>query len=234
MTMGKKVRKRSNRGQSLIEGTVFLVIFIGLFITLVLGLVNLSIVVSEQQKIQVAATQAAQYIIGQRYWLGAVRTDYDQSKSQANARAVADGVLKSLGLPASCSFTTTDLPLQNGIIVSTVTVSVAGLPLLNGAAMPIPMSACSASTTAQDITQGWRCVSIQCADPNNPQDQAQWRTAMVPCYNYLVGPATTQSSPIQYSSINGPTTMGSVTVIRSDTAPATITNSGPGGTTTAW
>jgi hypothetical protein len=229
-----RTRTRSNSGQALIEGTVFLVIMMGLFIACIIMVVNLSIVVTEQQKIQVAATQAAQYIIGQRYWLGAVRTDYDATKTAANARAVANGVLEALGLPDSCAFTTTDIPSQNGIIVSTVTVAVAGLPLLNGARLPIPMAASSASTTAQDITQGWRCVNIQCADPNNPQDQAQWRTAMVPCYNYLVGPGTSQSGPVPFSQVNGPTTVGSVTVIRSDTAPGSVTTTGVGGVTSAW
>ncbi len=59
-----------------------------------LALVNLSIVVSEQQKIQVAVTQAAQYIIGQRYWLGAVRTDYDSPGSHKFCQEFPDTKLQ--------------------------------------------------------------------------------------------------------------------------------------------
>jgi hypothetical protein len=225
--------QRNQTGQALAEGTAFLVLLMGIFVGCLLLFVNVSIVISQQQKVQVAATQAAQYIIGQRYWLGAVRTDYDAAKTAATARTVADSVLQALNLPASSSFSATDVSSTNGVTVTTVTVAVSGLHLLNGGTLPFPLAASSASTTAQEITQGWRAVSIQCADPNNPQDQAQWRTAMVPCYNYLVGSASSQESPVPFSRLNGPSMVGAVTVVRADSAPAAI-SSGPGGGATKW
>jgi uncharacterized membrane protein (Fun14 family) len=235
---GSKLRRsikpirRKQSGQALVEGVAILVLMIGIFVGLLMLLLNLGVVMSEQQKVQVAATQAAQYIMGRRYWLGAVRTDYDATATAATARSVADGVLTALNLPPSSSFTTVDEPAANGITITTVTVAITGLPLLNGARLPLPLAASSASTTAQDITQGWRAVSIQCADPNNPQDQTQWRTAMVPCYNYLVGSPRSQASPVAFSQLMGPSVMGTVTVVRSDTGPCSI--SPPQGTTTQW
>jgi len=228
---------RKQSGQALAEGTAFLVLLMGIFVGCLLLFVNVSLVMSQQQKVQVAATQAAQYIMGQRYWLGAVRTDYDAAKTAATARTVADGVLQALNLPVSSSFAATDMPsTTNGVTVTTVTVAVSGLHLLNGATLPFPLAASSASTTSQDITQGWRAVSIQCADPNNPQDQSQWRTAMVPCYNYLVGSTNSQSSPVPFSHLNGPSMVGAVTVVRSDSEPATISPNGQGGqgSVTTW
>jgi hypothetical protein len=218
----KRLSMRRKSGQALAEGAAFLVILMMVVTGCLMTLLNLSVVMSEQQKIQVAATQAAQYIMGRRYWLGAMRTDYNEEQTANAARAVADGVLEALGLPASSSFSATDMPVQNGITVTTVTLGVSGLPLLNGARLPIALSASSASTTSQDITQGWRAVSIQCADPNNPQDQTQWRTAVVPCYNYLLGSTTSQNSPVTYSKVMGPSVMGSVTVVRTDSGPCAI------------
>ena len=228
-TKFKYVRRQS--GQALAEGAAFLVILMMVIVGSLTLFVNVNIVMSEQQKIQVAATQAAQYIIGKRYWLGATRTDYNADATAETARAVADGVLDALGLPLSSSFSATDLPAQNGVIVTTVTLSVSGLPLLNGARLPIPLAASSASTTSQDITQGWRAVSIQCADPNNPQDQTQWRTAVVPCYNYLNGSNASTNSPVTYSQVNGPSSMGTVTLVRSDSGPCAISSNN---TTSSW
>jgi len=225
---------RRATGQGLVEGTAALVLLLTIFIGCLMFLLNVSVVMSEQQKIQVAATQAAQYIIGRRYWLGAQRTDYDAEETATTARSIADSVLKSLHLPASSSFSAQDEPADNGITVTTVTVGVTGLPLMNGASLPVQLTASSASTTSQDITQGWRAVSIQCADPNNPQDQTQWRTAMVPCYNYLIGSNSSQSSPVPFSKLNGPTTIGAVTVIRSDSGPCDITPSGQTASSTQW
>jgi hypothetical protein len=205
----------------------------GLFVACLNLFLNVCTVVSQQQKIQVAATQAAHYIMGQRYWLGAVRTDYNAEQTTANARSVADSVLKALNLPASTSFTTSDGPLTNGITVSTVTVGVTGLPLFYGGKLPVQIAASSASTTAEDITQGWRAISLQCADPNNPQDQAQWRTAMVPCYNYINGATGSQSSPVPFSKLMGPSVMGTVTLVRSDTGPCEIAPAA-GTTPTQW
>ncbi|HEY9759567.1 MAG TPA: hypothetical protein V6C97_30695 [Oculatellaceae cyanobacterium] len=224
---------RRASGQALVEGVAMMVILMGIFVSALMMFINLGVVVSEQQKVQVAATQAAHYIMGQRYWLGAQRTDYNANTTSSNARQIADGVLHALNLPASSSFTTVDTPSSNGVTVSTVTIGVAGLPLLNGATLPFPISATSAASTAEDISQGWRAVSIQCADPNNPADQTQWRTAMVPCYNYIVGTVNSQSSPIPFSKLNGPSVMGAVTVVRSDTGPCTISQN-QNGPSTQW
>jgi len=228
--MARHSLKRNRSGQALAEGVAALVMMLMVVIGCLMLLANLSIVMAEQQKIQVAATQAAQYIMGKRYWLGALRTDYDPASTNTTARAVADSVLKGLRLPTSSSFTTVDEPSEGGITVTTVTVGVSGIPLLNGMKLPIPLAASSAATTSQDITQGWRAISIQCADPNNPQDQTQWRTAVVPCYNYLIGSSASQASPVSMSQLMGPSVMGSVTVVRSDSGPCGI--SAPGGSPT--
>ena len=214
------------KGQALVEGTALMVLFIGLFVGLLILFVNISIVVSEQQKIQVAATQASQYIMGQRYWLGSMRTDYDASKAAAGARLVADQVLAALKLPASSSFSTADTLSVNGITVTAVTLSVNRLPLLNGGFLSFPMAASSASSTAQDITQGWRAVSIQCADPINPLDQTQWRTMMVPCYDYFIGAEGSQSSPVPVAKLSGPSLIGHVTILRSGSGPCDILQNG--------
>jgi hypothetical protein len=226
--------KRGASGQGLAEGAAILVLLMAIFIGCLSLLLNLSVVMSEQQKIQVAATQAAQYIMGRRYWLGAMRTDYDAAEAATTARSIADSVLQSLHLPPSSSFSANDEPAENGITVTTVTIGVTGLPLMNGASLPIQLCASSASTTSQDITQGWRAISIQCADPNNPQDQTQWRTAMVPCYNYLIGSTNSQSSPVPFSKLMGPSMVGSVTVVRSDSGPCDISANGQTGTPTQW
>jgi len=230
------IRSQTRRasGQGLAEGAAILVLLMAIFVGTLMLLLNVSVVLSEQQKIQVAATQAAQYIMGRRYWLGAMRTDYDAAEAATTAQSIADSVLRSLHLPPSSSFSANDEPAENGITVTTVTVGVTGLPLMNGATLPMQLCASSASTTSQDITQGWRAVSIQCADPNNPQDQTQWRTAMVPCYNYLVGSTSSQSSPVPFSKLMGPTTVGAVTVIRSDSGPCDISASNQSTAPAQW
>jgi hypothetical protein len=232
MLTRSRVRKAS--GQGLAEGAAILVLLMAVFVGCLTLLFNISVVMSEQQKMQVAATQAAQYIMGKRYWLGAKRTDYDAAETSTTAQSIADSVLQSLHLPPCSSFYANDEAVENGITVTTVTLGVTGLPLMNGASLPIQLSASSAATTSQDITQGWRVVSIQCADPNNPQDQTQWRTAMVPCYNYLIGATNSQSSPVPYSQLMGPSTVGSVTVIRSDSGPCNIASNGQTTAPTTW
>jgi hypothetical protein len=226
--------QRKATGQGLVEGAAIIVLLMTIFIGCLMLLLNVSVVLSEQQKIQVAATQAAQYFMGRGYWLGAMRTDYEAQETATTARSIADSVLRSLHLPPSSSFSADDEPAENGITVTTVTVGVTALPLMNGATLPIQLCASSASTTSQDITQGWRAVSIQCADPNNPQDQTQWKTAMVPCYNYLQGSTSSQSSPVPFSKLMGPTMVGAVTVIRSDSGPCDISPTGQSTAPTQW
>ncbi len=213
----KRSLKRRSSGQALVEGSAFLCILLMIFTSCLMMFLNLAVIVLAQQKSQVAATQAAQYIMGQRFWLGAIRTDYDATTTSAKARAVADSVLRAVGLPASSSFSATDVPAVNGTTVTVVTLGVSGIPLLNGMQLPIPVNAVSASSTAQDITQGWRAVSIECADPTNPTDQSQWRTAMVPCYDYFIGAQSSnnQSSPEPVALLQGPSLVGHVTVLRS-------------------
>lgn len=91
-------RHRTPAGQALAEGTAALVLLTCLGVGMLLLILNTTIMGSYYEKLHIIANESAKYMVTDQYWLGMERRDYDPTKSAANARAVADGMLNAVGL----------------------------------------------------------------------------------------------------------------------------------------
>lgn len=111
------------------------------FVGCLLLFINTVILSDYHLKLQIAATEAAKIIDGQKYWLGAVRSDYNRVDAEKNAREVADLILEKLGLPDTSSFSVdypskaTNTALGN-IQLTRVTLAVNRLKTVGGLFAP--------------------------------------------------------------------------------------------------
>lgn len=174
--MKTTTKRRSQKGQALIESGCGLLVFSMVFSGCLLVFLNTVVLGSAQHKLEVAATAAAQLVNNQKYWLSMPRQDYDGEKAKKDAQALADSILATLGMPPSSSISIE----QGGQTLSdaeftTVRLAVDKIPLCGGFA-PVPISACSAAYAQH--TRAYRTVQFAFIDT---ETKAVSRIAM-PCY----------------------------------------------------
>lgn len=90
---------RARRGQALIEGAVGMIMLCMVGVPLLILLLNIGQYMTWSVKLNYIAGEAARYIDANRYWLGMERRDYNREKAIASAVNIANGMLKSSGLP---------------------------------------------------------------------------------------------------------------------------------------
>ena len=201
-------KSRSASGQAIAEGAAILVMFTMIFIGCLLLFLNTYLTSSYQSKLQLAATLAAQSVEAQKYWLGALRPDYNPQAAADNAQAVANNVLKILGMPPVDKFQVSSVPTNNSTSITSVELSLNQIPLLAGWTLPVPLSATSAWSTSE--TNVFLGVQLQFYDPTTSSN-SQAKTVTVPAYAFQ---GTGGSSPVPGCSISPPSTCGFMAVNR--------------------
>lgn len=116
--------KRNQRGQALIEGTVALVMLVGIFVVFVIGAVDAYAFVCYSEKAKMAAQAAANAYSGQRtLYNSMILPDSEESTANTNAVHIANYIMDQLGLPSSRNITVRQ-DVISGALVSRADVTI--------------------------------------------------------------------------------------------------------------
>jgi hypothetical protein len=129
-------RRRSSKGQGLVEGACGTIIVTTVFVLLTAFAVNFYLTMVAHEKLRLVATECARVVDGKRYWLGMKRPD-PQGKlaaaAKASATTLADALCAKLGLPTPRNIDLVEEDAGDGSITyTTCTVTCAGIRLPYG------------------------------------------------------------------------------------------------------
>lgn len=208
--MSKKVQIRNScalreaSGQSIVEGTAFMVMLTMLATGMIIFMLNLARLSSYNYRLQVIASEAAKQVIANAYWMEMTRSGFtlrggatNPSSSSVdigeNCAYLVNKELKMLGLPEASNFrieSRNEKVLGNDIMVVNVDFEVSGLTLESaGLFKPIiSLHAHGVATSAQYRVSPHGICLIHCVDDSvKPPIE---RAIRVPVYNATIGSDT--------------------------------------------
>ncbi len=93
-----RTKHRNSAGSVLAEGVSGLSMLVAVIVPMLIFMANLAAQLMLQEKVAHVANQAAETVDEGRYWLGAPRPGYNESKASENAKVVAQELCKRIGL----------------------------------------------------------------------------------------------------------------------------------------
>lgn len=182
---------RSQKGQSLVGGTVMMVMMSTLVVGMVLLLLNMATLANDNQQLQGIACEAARQVAAQKWWLGMERTEWkdNQIAAEAQAKEAIDAEFSAMGLPATSKVNFAyRKPRTGGGVLTVVEVSfdVSGIKVSSGGLFPsvVWLHITGVSSDSEHATAKHAMALILIEDPSDPRIQ---RGIRVPIYNATVG-----------------------------------------------
>ncbi len=193
---------RADCGQALIEGTAALVLLTIATCLLIGFLVNVFFVTQWSAKANLVASEAAKAISAEKYWLGMTRPDYDVQEGSQKARAVAQTLCKSLGLPKPGSFKFEEKSDDSGDYNSvTFRISGLSLPINYSGIFPEMLSVQAKGVSFQPRQNCYAAIQM-----NAPAEQpGTYDVVYLPVYGFFRGYGTNSNF---YDVSNGYQTIG--------------------------
>lgn len=130
-------KKRGSHGQALIEGAIALVLITSLVVVGALLIIGTGLAIYYKGKLAYAAQVGAKVGGESKYWLGAPRPGYNNSKLSSDVTKTVNSVLVGLGLPkAQDGKIHAQETAIDGVVGVKVTVEESGLEIISGGLLP--------------------------------------------------------------------------------------------------
>lgn len=185
-------RVRRERGQTTLGIVSGLAVMVAVFVLLVMFGLNVFSALKYGADLKLAATEAANIIQANKFWLGMKRPDYNQGLALEKATRIADAVSVRLGLPPIeiVEVMEDDTPASD-IVVVKVRAKNLLLPFATGA-FPSFLTLKAEGISVQSKNCVYACVDIATKQPgqNNPN---VFDVMRVPAYGFSRNTASGQT-----------------------------------------